>query len=246
VAAQKILRMQELRDPWTHFFRNNRPDGQGLIADYQSAHLVGEAYAGIPGNLIPASDPARLEDIVRAEGFAAQPNEFPTNNIRNALQNAPNTTPAAWLNIYANVLNGTTIPVPYSRAKVADPVMLTAAATAYRNVMAGTAPLAGLPDIRHIFTPEAERDTSLAPAAGLNGQQLLVQMCQRCHNSSLDQTISRARFNVATLAAMSREEKDLAITRLKLPSDNRLKMPPARFGHFSQAELDLAIQALTQ
>lgn len=42
----------------------------------------------------------------------------------------------------------------------------------------------------------------------------------------LDQTLSRARFNVA-LARMSRAELDLAIARIQLPASDPAVMPPA-------------------
>jgi mono/diheme cytochrome c family protein len=134
--------------------------------------------------------------------------------------------------------------VPFFQVKVAAPAALTAAATAYKAVVGGTAPASTLPDIRDIFSPEAERGASLRPAAGATGLGVMSQMCQRCHNSNLDQTISRARFNAATLAAMGRAEKDIAISRLQLPAENLLRMPPARFGTLTDAEIQLVVDEL--
>jgi hypothetical protein len=67
-----------------------------------------------------------------------------------------------------------------------------------------------------------------------------------CHNSRLDQTQTRARFNVMTLDAMSRQEKDLAVTRLQLPDDDPLKMPPPRFHTLSADEQALVIEQLSR
>ena len=72
---------------------------------------------------------------------------------------------------------------------------------------------------------------SIRPKPGLDGRGILVHMCSQCHNSRLDQTLSRARFNVMTLDAMSRQERDPAIARLQLADDDPLKMPPPRFLH---------------
>jgi len=90
-SSPKILRMQELRNPWLHWFRNNTTGGQQLIADYQAAHGTQEIYGGIPANAIPGSDPADLETFVRGNGFqeagvttqnqASQPNQFNTTQI---------------------------------------------------------------------------------------------------------------------------------------------------------------------
>jgi mono/diheme cytochrome c family protein len=43
-ATRRILRMQELQNPWNHFFRDNRVGGQTLIADYVAAKGT-EGYA---------------------------------------------------------------------------------------------------------------------------------------------------------------------------------------------------------
>jgi hypothetical protein len=69
-------------------------------------------------------------------------------------------------------------------------------------------------------------------------------MCQQCHHSLLDLTISRERFLVDQLDQMTREEKDLAIQRLQLPDDNRLAMPPVLFRTISDAERQLMINEL--
>jgi hypothetical protein len=86
----------------------------------------------------------------------------------------------------------------------------------------------------------------MRPRPNQTGQQILVQICQQCHNSRLDQTITRARFNIETLAQMSRAEKDLAITRIHLPKSAARHMPPDRFRELSQAEIDLVTQELMQ
>ncbi|WP_141735451.1 hypothetical protein [Oligoflexus tunisiensis] len=98
--SPKILRMQELRNPWTHWFRDNT-DGRELIADYTAAWGT-DGVGGIPGTMISSSDPQQLEDFLRdnnqlfSEPQAAnatprdqQPNEFLTRNIRDEL-NDPN------------------------------------------------------------------------------------------------------------------------------------------------------------
>ncbi|HYX37436.1 MAG TPA: hypothetical protein VE954_30405 [Oligoflexus sp.] len=99
--SQKILRMQELRNPWTHWFRDNT-DGQQLIADYTAAWGT-DGVGGVPGALISGSDPQQLENFVRdnnmlfqeaqaanAAARAQQPNEFLTNQIRGEVANAAN------------------------------------------------------------------------------------------------------------------------------------------------------------
>lgn len=115
---------------------------------------------------------------------------------------------------------------------------------AYRAVIAGTLPRDQLPDPASIVSDAALPFMSIRPKPGLDGRGILVHMCSQCHNSRLDQTLSRARFNVMTLDAMSRQERDLAITRLQLPDSDPLKMPPPRFRTLSDKERARAITEL--
>ena len=236
----KTLRMQELQNPWGHFFRNNRANGQALLADYAAAHATTEAYAGIPGAAITNSDPAQLEGLVENQGFKAQPNEFSTQNI---LDKGRST---AWVNLYTMSETGVTIPPPYHENRVSDPTLLATATTAYKDAMTNGTPL--LVDTRSVFADAALRDMSFRPSQDLvtagNGLGVLTQMCQQCHNPTLDQTQSRAKFDVTKLSSMSRDEKDLAIKRLTLPGEPFRRMPPPRFRELDATEINLVTQEL--
>lgn len=254
----KILRMQELQNPWGHFFRNNRSNGQQMLADFTAAHGTTEAYAGIPAAVInnPANtnnngagpflgggpDPAALEGLVENQGFKVQPNEFNTGKILDLGLSAP------WLALYGTSKNGTNIPPPYHQNRVTDPTKLAAATTAYKSAMTNSTPLAM--DIRDVFLDGAMADLSFAPSQDLvtasDGKGILVQMCQQCHNASLDQTETRAKFDVTKLATMSREEKDKAILRLGLNADAFRRMPPPRFRGLTPAEIAIVTTTLQQ
>ena len=252
-STTKILRQQELQNPWGHFFRNNRINGQVLLSDFASAHDVSEAYAGIPGTAITNSDPAQLEGLVENQGFQAQPNEYTTQKILGEVQsvnanepasNVPSGTSSTWSKLYANSMSGTDIPVPYHDIKVTDPTKLANAVTAYKAVMAGSMPSSSLPDILDIFLDSAMQDLSFRPAAGLSGAQILTQMCTQCHNTKLDQSETRERFRIDDIQNMTRAEKDIAIHRLQLPAGVFRKMPPPRFRELSTDEINLVVTEL--
>jgi mono/diheme cytochrome c family protein len=248
----KILRMQELQFPWTHFLFNE-PAGNVLLRDdFRAAH-PNEPYAGIPAAAVPNAAPPRLEAFVENNGFQAQPNEFQTGTIsmevstQNAQQPTMNIPPGisnTWNMLYNNYLAGNAIPPPYHDFRVTDPTKLANMTAAYRAVMTGAMPAAQLPDIRDVFLDAALPDMTIRPRPGSTGRQILVQMCQQCHNSKLDQSISRARFNVETLDQMSRLEKDIAIARIQLPKNAARLMPPERFRELSPAEIALVTQEL--
>jgi len=248
-SAAKILRFQELRNPWTHFFRDNTPGGQALLADFHAAHGRAEDYGPIPAAQIDGSDPANLEDLVRDAGFGAQPNEFLTSRIEQEVRqstpgqpttNATPGTSATWEQLYARFQSGTAIAPPYHDVKVTDATKLAAMTAAYQDLLSGKLQASKLPDIRDVFLDAGAWRMGFRARPGLDGKGLLVQMCQGCHNPSLDQTITRAKFDVTKLATMSREEKDKAIERLKLSGADPLSMPPSRFRTLSPAEIALA------
>jgi hypothetical protein len=241
--TKKILRMQELRAPWGHWMSaNEAANNLQTLTDYKRAHAAGEVYAGIPGQAIPNSSPRMLEAFLVARGFGTQPNEF---NSAQILDQGP--TPA-WRALYAKAQAGEQIPPPYHANRITDPVKLRAMADAYKAVATNAMPVSMLPDIRDVFLDAALQDLSFRPATSLvqagNGRGIIVQMCGHCHNPSLDQSISRANFDVTKLDSMDRSVKDRAIKRLTLPKDAFRRMPPTRFRELSADEIELVTAEL--
>jgi len=253
-----IFRMQELQNPWTHFFRNNRQGGIALLGDFQGMHAANEAYAGVPGNRVAASDPAQLENFVRNNGFGNQPNEFRTGNIEGQVRQAsPNQpanndvpgTSATWTGLYQTTLTGANIPVPYHDVKATDSAKVTSGTAQYQAVIAGTTAKSELADLRDAFFTERLFEISMINVdPSLKGQDLVNAACTQCHRSQLNQTITRSRFN-ADLAKFSNlqggvqtgADRDrqlrVAITRVNLPAADVKKMPPERLRTLQPAQI---------
>lgn len=234
-SAPKILRMQELEDPWTHWFRNDRPGGIALFQDFLRAHGDKEDYGGIPAAVLQKADGRAMEDLVKGQGFAAQPNLFASEQIEEEVLasssvqpqiNTPSGKSPTWQRLFDAAVAGQFIPPPYHDVKVTDPDKLQFVTDAYKKFLGGATPASELPDLRRVFLDEALEDMTMLPKKGLSGKQVLVQTCAQCHVPTLDQSISRAKFDVTRLDAMSKADKQNAINRLKLPASNRLHMPP--------------------
>jgi hypothetical protein len=250
-SKDQILRMQEISPPFTHWFSSETAGGKALLADFHGAHGYDEDYGPIPAALIDKADPALMAKAVTQAGFGNQPNAFFSDAIeKEVLQAAPsqpmlNNPPGwsiTWKQIYDKAVNGQFIATPYHDVKVTDPKKCASMSKVYQDWMAGT--IDAIPDIRDVFIDEGLRDMAFAPKLGLNGRQLVVQMCQQCHHSLLDRTISRENFLVDDLDNMSRMEKDLAIERLQLPDNNRLAMPPVLFRTITDDERRLMMEEL--
>jgi hypothetical protein len=240
--TQKILRMQEMANPWAHWFYVERPQNLATMMDFHAAHGT-EDYAGIPANLVDPSRPLSLQRLLTNNGFGTQPNAFDSTKIQTELMSGASAT---WAGLYAKAVAGTEIAPPYYGIPQTDPAKTASMIQAYQQWRTGALASAQLPDIRDTLLDGALADMSIRPKAGLDGRGILTHMCGQCHNSRLDQSLTRARFNVERLDQMSREVRDAAIRRLQLPDADRKKMPPTRFHTLSDAERDLVIEELSR
>ncbi len=247
------LRMQELADPWTHWMRNDRPGGIALFKDFLRAHGDTEDYAGIPAGIIQKADGLAMEDLVNGNGFSTQPNVFDTKKIEAEVAasaraqpdiNDPPGVSATWQRLYDNAALGGAIPPPYHDVKVTDATKLQFASDQYIGFRNGSVAASALPDIRRVFLDAALPDMTIRPKVGATGREILVQMCVQCHNSRLDQNISRARFNIENLDTMTAAQKQAAIARMQLPASQLGHMPPAFMRSIPDDQLQVAIQAL--
>jgi mono/diheme cytochrome c family protein len=231
-----------MANPWAHWFYVERPQNLATMMDFHAAHGT-EDYAGIPSNLVDPSRPLSLQRLLTNNGFGTQPNAFDSTKIQTELMSGSSAT---WAGLYAKAVAGTEIAPPYYGIPQTDPAKTAPMIQAYQQWRMGALASAQLPDISDTLLDRALADLSIRPKAGLDGRGILTQMCAQCHNSRLDQALTRARFNVERLDQMSREERDEAIRRLQLPDADRRKMPPARFHSLSDAERDLVIAELSR
>lgn len=247
----KILRMQELSSPWLHWFPQRfvqRTDSDRVLtAQFAEIHGQDKQYGGIPvatiQNAVDDGSGAQLEALIRAQGYADQPNVFDPRIEAEAKDGGESAT---WLQQWTLATQGGAITVPYPRADVTDPNKRAAATQSYKDVVSGAAARSTLLDIRDVFSEDATQKLSFVPKAGADGRAVLVQMCSRCHDGRADPAIGRSRFNVMALDQMSAEELALARERLQEPAGSVLKMPPWRTGELTPEALAAALAALPQ
>jgi len=276
-----IPRMQEINFPWTHYI-SWTDGGMVLRDDFTAAHPDNLFYANIPNHLSFSSDPFGLEvligEIMQIElppldpnlppspvwRSATQPNQFESfsieeevkaSNAGQPLRNLPPGKSNTWNIIYEASVRGEFIPVPYHDVKVTNAQKLRTMTNAINQYNAGTLAAADFPDIRQVFLDEAARDMGFQVKAGLDGPGIIIEACTQCHNSKLDQTISKARFNVnlaqmsdlngGLLTGIQRDEVILsAIQRMRADNTDIRKMPPELFKHLTPAEIELAASYL--
>ncbi len=236
----KLLRMQELRAPWSHWFFQLTEGGQTLADDYRAAK-GDESFAGVPGEELVDSNPGLLSSTLFLAGSGMQPNLFDSARIerevresaaaRGGEQPQDNSVPgesATWNAIYERAKRGEAIAVPYHDVKITDPVKLARMTAAYTDYREGRLSRGELPDIREVYPddPALLAKMGFATEPGLSGEEVLMQACSQCHNDRLDRSVSRARFNVH---ALDDGQRARAVARILLPHDSPELMPPKRF-----------------
>ncbi|HET8935000.1 MAG TPA: hypothetical protein VFN67_16240 [Polyangiales bacterium] len=231
-----VLLMREFDGPWTHFFAPDQEDpagfpevtGSALTRDYLRAK-GDEIYANLSVDVMRSTVGFTLQNLVARpqpllfDGSLIMNERWP---YKDGYKAAPEKSPT-WYAQYEAFKRGEQLPMPYFEPRVSDPTkqaQLTAAYQRYRN---GELDAAELPDFADIFPddPQTRAEIGLQTEPGAKPADTMIQACATCHNDVLDQNISRARFSVA-LGRMSREEIELAITRLEAPRDAVGAMPP--------------------
>lgn len=238
---KRKLLMQARRTPWTHFFRRNRDGGKMNIERYRRAHDEDEPYAGIPGSEILFSDPALLEGLVENEGFIQQPIVIHAEAIERELVEKELTDKPelslAWQLEYKRALKGEIPGVGFAVVDFFDHARFDRAAKAYKSVMAGRVSHDKAPYLGDMHREELLFRVSLAPKPGGDGRAIMLNMCRRCHNSTRNPALSRARFDIDKLDKLPATVLERARKRLVLPIDDAQRMPPARFGRLSDEEI---------
>lgn len=247
--TRTILRMQEFRSPWLHWFpqkfAQRTQSDLVLLPQFLEAHSVDEHYAGIPVATIETAvaegSGAHLEELLRVEGQAEQPNAFDPLIEREIAEAGES---GRWEALYAAFLQGDAISVPFPGLDPSSPTLREAAVRSYVDVVTGSAPRESMQSMHDLFSDEARELLGIVPPADADGQTVLNVACGRCHNGTADPALSRSTFNVKALAEMSREVKNWAIERLQAGHDSPLVMPPARFGPLPSEAIAKAVEVL--
>ena len=233
------LLMRELVGPWTHFFEPapvGAPDyglpgvrGRDLVEDYVRAK-GNESYAGINAATVRHTLGLVLENLAGTnqplffDAANIELERWPFDGERYAKEPLPSPT---WDAAYEAFKRGEQLALPYVEPRATDPGKQARLTQAYQAYRAGTLPAEQLPDLSDIFPddPLVRAKIGLVTEPDATPAQALIQACGSCHNDVLDQSISRARFNI-DLSRMTSAELELAIQRMQLTPEEPFVMPP--------------------
>jgi hypothetical protein len=209
-----------------------------------------EPYGAFAVDSIVAISPFLLESLVGAE----QPVFFDAPGIENerwpyrdgAYAREPRPS-QIWENGYEAFKRGEQLALPYVEQRVTDPDKQAALAEAYARYRAQEISADELPDLAEIYPDDArlrariglETEPESAPV------DALIQACGSCHNDVLDQSISRARFNI-DLARLDADEIARAAERIERPASMPGAMPPREARQLDDASRAKLLEFLRQ
>lgn len=235
--------MREVDGPWTHFLDALPPPdlqvprppgvtGEDLMRDFLAAK-GSEPYAGIdvtqyrPSAAVVLETAAGLDQPLYFDSLQIERERWP-HGASGASDDPPDPRPSpTWENGYAAFKRGDQLALPYLEARATAPnkqVQLTAAYASWRK----HDPSADeLPDLADIYPDDAltRARIGLETEPDASPVDALIQACGACHNDVLDQTLSRAAFNI-DLSRMTRAERGRAIDRIERPRTAPGAMPP--------------------
>ena len=216
------LLMRELDGPWPHFFGPDQDEPPGfpeatgttLMRDYLRAK-GDEPYASLPSSILRSTVGFTLQNLVTRP----QPLVFEGSQILNerwpghedGYAKTPEKSPT-WYTAYEAFKRGEQLPLPYFDPRVTDKAKLEKLTAAYQRYAKGEMDAAELPDLADIFPddPQVRAEIGLQTEPKATPAETLIQACGPCHNNVLDQSISRARFNIG-LSRMSRAELEALV-----------------------------------
>jgi cytochrome c553 len=237
-ASEKpTLLMRELESPWTHFFVPSGltgalpgVGGSDLMDDYLGAK-GDEVYGGYDLSTISSVTPFLMQTRVGIK----QPLYFDSSAILeerypygpDGYATEAQTSPT-WERAYEAFKRGEQLAVPYFEQRATDPDKQRQLSEAYRSFRDGELDADELPDLADIYPddPKLRARMGLQTEPDASAEEALIQACGSCHNDVLDQTISRARFNI-DLSRMDRAALDRAIERIQRDRSAPGAMPPS-------------------
>ena len=260
--SKAILRMQELVNPWTHWFRSNRGSA-GLLNSFCAAHKG--AYATLPnavicGNNAPQNtggDPANMQrNLIQNHNFDKNPDvfTFSGNNINNDSNAFVGPPPATWLTAFDNVLAGKFIHIPHYEINIFDQGKVNAAIPLVAAVEAGSMPMNAMPSLHaeDFARPEvlpiighAALVTNPRTNADATAVEIINQQCATCHQGVYTGSGNRELFKVSDFPAnLTDLEKMRIANRICRAPTSLYLMPPTMFADLDDTAIGKILTAM--
>lgn len=239
--TRRILRMQELAFPWTHWM-DTTTESHILRDAFLEAHS-GEDYGGVPAERLGDSDPLGLEGLLTVKGFSVQPNAYNGGAV-NADSPSVDEPNEAWLELYDKAVRGAAIPPPHYMIDPFDPDLVEDYGYLYRRIRDGLTGASNMPDLTSVFRTDEERYLSFRPAEGLDAVGIVQHACGTCHDGRFPD-ISRNNFRIQDFPdGLSSDMRKNIAARLTAQPSSILKMPPPLATRLSNDEIELVLDAL--
>ena len=224
-----LLLFAERRDPWTHWFSPDTPEGRQYIDKLLNFVGEGRDYGLISREkLKTAPDPERLWKAMYLSFMSTiQPVVYDPGRLQRE-----GDAGATWQVLWTRFVNAEIDAPPHYSPHVEDPAAVSRATEMNQRFLAGEISDSQYRDFRDVFDRSKLVELGHVIEPQPTPEATLVNACGQCHNSSLPQDISRAGFNVEQPRATPAE---FVRDRLTRPADDPRRMPPLRYRVLSDA-----------
>ncbi len=153
---------------------------------------------------------------------------------------------SSWGPEFARVVSGQRLPLPSHRIDITSELSRDEVVETYKAVQSGALPAEEMVHPSAAIAYTAMSEMSIVPPQDATGEQILTHMCARCHNSNLDQSLSRARFDATNLAGLDALQKAVIADRIQRHESDNFQMPPRRSGTMPQWAVTRVLEYLEQ
>lgn len=157
-----------------------------------------------------------------------------------------NGTASAWGEQQAAVIAGERLPLPSHRIDITSDIARDEVIETYKAVQSGAMAAEDMVHPSAAIAYSAMSEMSMVPPQEATAEQILTHMCARCHNSTLDQSLSRARFDATKLSELDDLQKAVIADRIQRHEGDKFQMPPRRSGTMPQWAVTRVLDYLGQ
>ncbi|MCR9161157.1 MAG: c-type cytochrome [Nannocystaceae bacterium] len=153
---------------------------------------------------------------------------------------------SSWGTEQARVIAGERLPLPSHRIDITSDLAREEVIETYKAVQSGAMPAKDMVHPSAAIAYTAMSEMSLVPEQDATAEQILTHMCARCHNGTLDPSLSRARFDATALGELDDLQKAVIADRIQRHDGDKFQMPPRRSGTLPQWAVTRVLDYLGQ
>jgi cytochrome c553 len=161
----------------------------------------------------------------------SEPHPFAAQDVLcERLQSGSNSVPGGVWDRYRSELRSRGLPVPYFEHHIVSEPTRTRVADDFTTLLLDRGAGDAFSRLSGLVNDEVARAIGFLPDESASAQQLLTEMCVRCHDDNVRPDLRRSRFRATALEELDRATARSILDRISLPETSQYRMPPPHAG----------------